>query len=98
MIYNNYNITLSSNNIHIEDSYKCKYIKDMKNILKYIKSQDPKCTRNIFGMINEWRSHNLLYSIGLYRERTKSVDLEYNSKWYYSIAYFCMSLFYFHFF
>lgn len=53
MIYNNYNITLSSNNIHIEDSYKCKYIKDMKDILKYIKSQNPKCTRSIFGMINE---------------------------------------------
>ena len=96
MTYNNYNITLSSNNAHIEDSYKCKHIKDMKDILKYIKSRDPKCTRGIFSMINEWRSHNLLYSIGLYKEKTKSVDLEYNNKWYYNVAYFCMSLFYFH--
>lgn len=85
MIYNNYNITLSSNNIHIEDSYRCKHIKD---ILKYIKLQDPKCSRSLFGMINEWRSHNLLYSFGLYKDRTRSVDLEFNSKWYYSVAYF----------
>lgn len=96
MIYNNYNIILSKNNIHIEDSYKCKHIKDMKKILTYIKLQSTAWPRSTFGMINEWRAHNLLYSIGIYKSRTASVDFEANPKWYLSIVYFCLSLLYLH--
>ena len=92
----NYNINWSTNNIHIEDSYKYVHIKDMKEVLMYIKSQNPTWPRSMFGMINEWRAHNFLYNIGIYKDRTRSVDLESNIKWYLNIGYFCLSLLYWH--
>lgn len=45
----------------------------------------------MFGMICEWRSHNLLYSLGIKRASTKHVDLELHPKWYYKIGYFILS-------
>ena len=47
--------------------------------------------RTMFGMICEWRSHNLLYSLGIKRASTKHVDLELHPKWYYKIGYFILS-------
>ena len=48
----------------------------------------------MFGMICEWRAHNLLWSLGIKRERTKTVDLELKVKWYYKIGYFILSFCY----
>lgn len=45
--------------------------------------------------MNEWRAHNLLYSMGIEKERTRSVDLSINESWYKKIGYFILSLFYF---
>ena len=47
--------------------------------------------RTIFGMICEWRAHNLLWSLGVKKEHTKHVDLELKVKWYYKIGYFVLS-------
>lgn len=86
-------------NTHIENSYRVKSKDDMSKILKAIRNR---CVgdyaihkRTIKSMINEWRSHNLLYNIGIYKDRTASVDLDINSKWYISMAYSILSFLYF---
>lgn len=93
-------LNLSESCTSIIDSYRIKKIKDMKNIINMVREQnsDPNLCinkRKIFGMITEWRSHNLLYALGIQRERTKTVDLEEKQSFFLKIAYFIMSIFYF---
>ena len=95
-----YKVTCSSNNTHIDLSYRCKSITDMKSILYAIRDNDSLPflaihVRTISSMIIEWRAHNLLYSMGIEKERTRSVDLSINEPWYKKIGYFILSLFYF---
>ena len=75
---------------------------DMDNVLKLIRyevTEDNYAVnkRDIHNMINEWRAHNLLYSLGIMKDRTKSVDLNINQSWYVTLSYKVLSLFYFHF-
>lgn len=44
------------------------------------------------SLIREWITHNNLYKLNLYRDRTASVDLNYPQKWYMKIAYFIFSI------
>ena len=53
--------------------------------------------RGIWSMTHEWRAHNLLYSLGIKRDRTKDVDLDVNQPWYIKVAYSVLSIFYPHF-
>lgn len=90
------------NNTHIQNSYLIKSTKDMRNILKAIQSEigdDDYAIfkRSICSMIHEWRVHNLLYSLGIEQDRTKSVDLDINQPWYMKVSYPILSIFYFHF-
>ena len=39
-------------------------------------------TRSINSYVREWKGHNKLYNLHLFRSRTKDVDLEEPSKWY----------------
>ena len=89
-------------NTHIKDSYRIRNISDMDNILKLIRYEVTEDNyainkRDIHNMINEWRAHNLLYSLGIMKDRTKSVDLNINQSWYVTLSYKVLSLFYFHF-
>ena len=52
----------------------------------------------MFSLLNEWGTHNLLYSLGVQKERTASVDLESNQSWYMTVAYAILSPFYLHFY
>ena len=91
----------SENNTTIFDSYLVKSPWDMESIIYYIKDETSDeyaiNKRNIPGMIYEWRVHNLLYSLGIKRDRTKDVDLNINQPWYIKAAYTILSPFYFHF-
>lgn len=92
----------SEYNTCIQDSYKVKSIDDMKGVLWLIRSEieDNNMAihkRGIWSMIHEWRVHNLLYSLGIEKNRTMSVDLETNQHWYLRLAYKVLSLFYLHF-
>ena len=65
-------VTLSDTNTCIVDSYKVKNVSDMKSIIKAIRKIDTESKyainkRGIFGMINEWRVHNLLYFLHIPR-------------------------------
>lgn len=93
-------ITVTQDNIYIEDSYKVTHIKDMKAFLSKI-SSTTEITCNVFNtvscnsLIREWRAHNLLYSLHLFRSHTKDVDLNKN-KWYTNILYCVLSCLYPH--
>lgn len=68
----------------------------MRAILKIIRSlapDSPVAHRNLFGLINEWRGHNLAYALGIYRDRSGSVDLDHNP-WYLSLLYGIASFLY----
>ena len=43
--------------------------------------------RSTRSMKCEWATHNLLYSLGKYRSRTKDVDINFSHKWYVNLAY-----------
>lgn len=94
-------VTVTEDNTHIEDSYRVKNIFDMWNVLNMIQEECEEelsiHKRALSGMINEWRVHNLLYSLGIQRDRTKSVDLNIGQPWYVKVAYFLLSPLYLHF-
>lgn len=85
----------------IFDSYKVKRISDMKYILNSIREEvtDEYAInqRSIFGMISEWRVHNLLYSLGVSKLRTRAVNLNVGQPWYIKTLYAILSIFYLHF-
>lgn len=94
-------VCTSITNTLILDSYIVKSKRDMKSILEIIRSNvSDRCAihkRSISGMIYEWRVHNLLYSLGIQRERTKDVDLNIGQPWYIKALYFIVSPLYLHF-
>ena len=92
-------VLLSTDNTSIIDSYRIKRINDMINILKKIRNTCDNSyaihKRSIFGMVNEWRVHNLLYFLHIKRKRTCTVDLNINQSIWVKIAYTLLSIFYF---
>ena len=91
----------SKNCTTIWDSYQVESYKDMKEIIYCIKPEvsleDAINTRRVSSMIHEWRVHNLLYSLGIFKRRTKSVDLDINQPWYLKVLYTIISPLYLHF-
>ena len=99
--YKDRKIIILPNVTSIENSFQIRNIKEMKTIINTAKAiskgrhlrykEYAIYVRTMFGMICEWRSHNLLYSLGIKRASTKHVDLELHPKWYYKIGYFILS-------
>lgn len=94
-------VNISEDNTCILDSYKVQGINDMLSILHKIQEEADENSavnkRGICGMIHEWRTHNLLYSLNIQKDRTRSVDLNLNQPWYVKVAYSLLSPFYLHF-
>ena len=92
-------VECSQSNTKIIDSYKVKNKWDMKFILYKIRdivSKDNAIyNRSISSMVNEWSVHNLLYSLGIQKIRTKDVDLNIDQPWYIKVGYFLLSPIYF---
>lgn len=95
-------IKVSKNNIHIEDSYKVNTREDMQIVLTDIRAnhsleESDVLKRTDKSLIKEWRIHNVLYNLHLFRKHTKDVDLNYPqskiTEIVYSIAYFIVSIF-----
>lgn len=81
-------IQYDENNIRIIDSYKVKLEADMVIILKIFKiKENYKSKRTVTSWIREWKAHNRLYNLGLFKEHTRDCDLEENEKWYRLLAY-----------
>lgn len=77
-------------NIHITDSYKVAK-RDFEKVLlgrewdAYAECNQSEIVvfqnRIHFSLKMEWACHNFLYNLGIARERTASVDLNYPNKW-----------------
>ena len=64
----------------IYDSYRIskedKQREVVKQLLKHEEKKPSKWDRTENSLINEWYAHNLLYSVGYKKERTKDVDFD----------------------
>ena len=81
-------------NIRIKDSYKIKNKAMMKLILQiFLMRTEFKYTRTIKSWIKEWKTHNKLYKLGLFRKHTKDCDLEEDEKIHRLIAYEILGIF-----
>ena len=81
-------IQYNSENIRIIDSYEITNPKDMIVILKLFKLKTGYRTkRSLKSWIKEWKAHNRLYKLGLFKSHTKDCDLEENEKIHRLIAY-----------
>lgn len=93
-IFNNMVCTVAENNINIKDSYTMTKESDMKDTLYAIQQKHPECNtfkRTYDSLLNEWKSHNKLYSWEMFKSHTKDVDLDYPAKWYTEILYWLLS-------
>lgn len=58
------------------------------NVIRYMNHECPIWhLRSMGSMKREWATHNLLYNLGIKRERTKDVDLNFSHRWYVNLAY-----------
>ena len=81
---------VTKNNIRILDSYKISK-DEFDSILYYIKDNNPDCDawkRSFKSLMSEWACHNAAYNLGIRRNKTKDVDLNYPQKWYVSMTYY----------
>ena len=75
--------------VKLFDSYAVSKSK-FKSELDRIRYLHPTCRlwrRSDRSLINEWRSHNLAYKLGIRREKTADCDLNYEQEWYVRLAY-----------
>lgn len=88
-------VLLSSNNIHIRDSYLVKNDADKEFVLDTIIASEEyhkfDYTRTKISYLREWKAHNVLYKWGIAPSRTASVDLNENESLFRRICYFFLS-------
>lgn len=95
-----YRCTLTDENTHISSSSLATSKHEMRLVIEelrsYFREKDELAVnkRSIKSQVREWAAHNLLFDFGICRSRTKSVDLNYPTKWYMEVAYFILSIFY----
>lgn len=87
--------TVTPTNTHIEGSCFCRPPKTIKAYLIGLRERvaSPEytiCSRSLRSLTDEWEAHNLLYSLGIARDRTESVDLD-AARWYTEAAYFLLA-------
>ena len=82
-------VVVSDNNIRIENGYLVKG-RAFGFVLNRIRTDEPNevtANRSNYSLSCEWAVHNALYKLGLFRSRTKDVDMEYPCRleWLYII-------------
>lgn len=89
---------ITRDNIHICDSYLIRRRTEMSGKLLELKVGTDYCRvwheRSERTLIREWRGHNCLYDLGLFRSHTKDVDLDVPTKWWQQAIFAVLSFFY----
>lgn len=81
-------IQYNNSNVRIINSYKVKSRAYMKMVLQeFLKQTGYKSKRSIKSWLKEWKAHNRLYNLGLYKTHTVDCDLEENEKLHRLIIY-----------
>lgn len=89
-VIKNFVCNITENNIRIIDSYLMTDRNEMREILYTIQYKHPECKvfqRSYKSMIAEWVAHNRLYKLGIEKDRTGTVDINYPLKWYEELFY-----------
>ena len=90
-------VKYDSSNIHIFNSHKIKRKQDMEKILSIIQcasfNRGIFYTRSTKSWVRKWKAHNILYKLGIKKERTKSVNLNEKETMLRKFGYFILSLF-----
>ena len=89
--------TITENNVHIEDSWEIRTRQTMETMLNHYRVTNPECKtwlRTNKELIQEWRAHNLLYDLHLFRSHTKDVDLDYPQSRKRKVIWAILSFFY----
>jgi hypothetical protein len=74
--------------VTIVDSYKVTNKDEMFDILiDFIIETKYHSKRNINSWLKEWKAHNRLYKLGLFRSHTKDCDFEENEAWWRLLIY-----------
>lgn len=81
-------IEYDAGNVRIVDSYKVKKEEDMLEVLIWFKLKTGfKSRRSMDSWIREWKAHNRMYKIGIYRNHSRDCDLEELEKWHRRLVY-----------
>ena len=75
--------------VKLIDSYlvpKGKFHRELVSI-RNLHPDCPLWQRSDVSIKREWATHNLAYSLGIRRSRTKDCDLNFSLKWYVNFAY-----------
>lgn len=87
-------------NIHIKDSYLVatnigvyNYVTMLTQLPEFQAMRDAGYTRTTTSMCNEWIAHNVLYKLGIARNRTRDVDLEQSESIFRRICYWVLAKF-----
>ena len=86
---NDGSITVSANNIHLESSFKVRK-EDFERELEAIREQHPDSlvwNRSIDSLKREWATHNAFHAIGIFRDRTGHMDLNWPQPWFVRLGY-----------
>lgn len=78
--------------IHINDSYRISKSLMETKLERYKTEGTPSeqavlANRSMDSLKREWATHNLCYKLGLWRSRTKDVDLQFPLPWYERLTY-----------
>lgn len=80
-------ITYSENNTHVVDSYKVIDIGlEVGCIMRERYLRKLPVTRTFESYVREWRGHNRLYYLHLFRSHTKDVDLDENMPMFWELV------------
>lgn len=91
--------SISDEVVYIHNSYKVKTIPEMEYIIMTLRIKYPSCKvlkRSNNSLINEWRTYNLFYTLGLFEDHVKDVCLS-AKPWYINIMCTLLSPLYLHF-
>lgn len=80
-------IEYSEDNTHVVDSYKIDNINlSVCYIIRERHLRNLKVTRSFESYVREWRGHNRLYNLHLFRSHTKDVDLDENMSMFWEVV------------
>lgn len=80
-------IEYSENNTHVTDSYKTdNYNLNVCYIIRERTLRKLPVTRSFESYVREWRGHNRLYYLHLFRSHTKDVDLDENMSMFWELV------------
>lgn len=83
------NYTVSPNNIHLESSFRVPK-EDSESELKAIRERHLESqvwNRSMKSLTREWAAHNAFHAMGIFRNRTAHMDLNWPQPWFVRVGY-----------